>query len=254
MGQGLQLAGASDALWQLLAQRKAESIAAQQYADKQKQQEFQNTLDVRGMEQNDALRRDQLARQTKNDQLADEDRRLRIGTQMNDQIPAGFLPQGNQAVGFLRSVGAGQDVPATQPMGPDFVGPMPNGESPQEAQVGRPAGFLKMASAKQLDTEADNQRQATTAAQAAADKAATLTREQTRDTEITRHNKAMENKQPAGADRRRADRGRQRQSRHEDRAEDRWAPSSKRGRARSRRTASIARKRCSRPARTSSRN
>jgi hypothetical protein len=54
MGQGLQLAGASDALWQLLAQRKAESIAAQQYADKQKQQEFQNNLDVRGMEQNDA--------------------------------------------------------------------------------------------------------------------------------------------------------------------------------------------------------
>jgi hypothetical protein len=84
-------------------------------------------------------------------------------------------------------------------MGKDFVGPMPNGETPQQAQVGRPKGYLKGRSAKQIDTETDNQRQAAKAAQAAADKAATLTREQTRDTEITRHNKAMENKQPVGA-------------------------------------------------------
>jgi hypothetical protein len=164
MGQGLQLAGASDALWQLLAQRKAESIAAQQYADKQKQQQFQNNLHVRELDTNDALHRDELARHTQADQLADEDRKINLGRQTAEAIPIGtFLDKLDPGVGRIQAAGLGGTLSAqapTQPMGPDFVGPMPNGETPQQAQVGRPGGFLTMGTAKQLDTQTDNTRQA----------------------------------------------------------------------------------------------
>jgi hypothetical protein len=83
-------------------------------------------------------------------------------------------------------------------MGKDFVGPMPNGETPQQAQVGRPKGYLKGRSAKQIDTETDNQRQAAKDAQAAADKAAEIKRQEARDKETADYHRGLLNKPTAG--------------------------------------------------------
>jgi hypothetical protein len=69
----------------------------------------------------------------------------------------------------------------TQAMGPEFAGPMPNMESPQQAQVGRPGGFLKTSSQKQLDTDADNARMAQTAADTKAHQGVVDEREAGRD-------------------------------------------------------------------------
>jgi hypothetical protein len=49
-------------------------------------------------------------------------------------------------------------------------------ESPQQAQVGRPGGFLKTRSQKQIDTDADNARQAQTVADTRSDRVADNTR------------------------------------------------------------------------------
>jgi hypothetical protein len=72
-------------------------------------------------------------------------------------------------------------TPEVKPMGPEFQGPMQGGVTPQQAQVGRPGGFLKTRSAKQIDTETDNTRQAEA-----------ITRQREADTERERHDKAME--------------------------------------------------------------
>jgi hypothetical protein len=53
MGQGLQLAGASDALWELVAQRNAAQIAAQQHAEKMRQQQTENEQQSRRIAQGD---------------------------------------------------------------------------------------------------------------------------------------------------------------------------------------------------------
>jgi hypothetical protein len=53
MGQGLQLAGASDALWELVAQRNAAQIAAQQHAEKMRQEQVENDRQSRRLDQGD---------------------------------------------------------------------------------------------------------------------------------------------------------------------------------------------------------
>jgi hypothetical protein len=163
MGLGLESAygaeGAAERLRQILMDR----FARQQALHAQSIQDQQIANQTRGMDLNEADRRDRLAETTRQHTIADEDRNLNIGMKLSDQIQPGFLPETNQAVGFLRKVGAGTDLPATLPMGKDFTGPMENDETPQQAQTGRMKGFLKAASTKQVDTEADNKRQQTVA-------------------------------------------------------------------------------------------
>lgn len=126
----------------------------------------------------------------------EEDRKAGLASKLADTIPGDtFIGANDPAVktmagGGYQSLLTPQD--ATLPMGRDFVGPMPNGETPQQAQVGRPQGFLKVRSAKQADTETDNQRQAAKDAAGAQEKAAELIRQQARDAETGRHNRAEE--------------------------------------------------------------
>lgn len=167
MGLGLTMAGGNDALHQLLAQRRAERLAAEQRqfnnqrllgADARAQQ----ALDLQSQYRQDALKEQQ-----RQHTLQDEARNIGLANTLADQLPSGtFLPQNDPAVGMLRTGGRGSlltETPATQPMGAAFEGPMPGGETPQQAQVGRSAGFLKTASQKQRDTDADNARQSAVA-------------------------------------------------------------------------------------------
>lgn len=173
--------GAQGALQQMLARR----LEAQRYADKIQQQGFENSMATRrqgALEEQNALINKRLLQ-------ADEDmRQTRLATRadaLSDQLPPDtFLPETDPAVATMQQGGRGallMATPATEPMGADFTGPMPGGETPQQAQVGRSKGFLKTASAAQIKAQQD-----------AADKRADNERQAQRDSESQRHNRALE--------------------------------------------------------------
>lgn len=126
-----------------------------------------------------------------------------------EQIPPEtFLPDSDPAAGLLQRGGRGslltRQAP-TVPMGEDFTGPMPNAETPQQAQVGRPGGFLKTMSQRQgvdeqtrQDKLADNERAAQIAAAGQARQGTVDARAQAQADEAARHNRVMENK-PTGS-------------------------------------------------------
>jgi hypothetical protein len=149
-------AGAQIGLKQLLLQR----MQAQQYADRMKQQAFENERQLSGdrradrqMDETSALRK------AAQDDLAQQ-RTFGEANALADQIPGDtFLGDKDPAVATMQQGGRGSllsQTPEVKPMGPEFQGPMQGGVTPQQAQVGRPGGFLKTLSAKQLDTQADN--------------------------------------------------------------------------------------------------
>jgi hypothetical protein len=190
---GLEGAYGSAALQQMLAKRHEETL-------KEQQQQWSNKFQERQLASQEELKNAQLASLADSRLGAQQDRETGLAMKLNDQIPAGFLRSSNQAVPLLQKIGAAEPTPATQPMGSDFSGPMPNFETPQEAQVGRPAGFLKTASQAQnvaestrQDKFADNERAAAkdAAAQANFDRTAT---------ETNRYHTGMLNKPAAGAD------------------------------------------------------
>ncbi len=159
--------GVNNAVQQILLRK----IQEQRYADALKQQAFENQrqlgADTRAQQQLDetsALRKAaETERQSEHDALQ--------GDKLNESIPGDTrLEPTDRAVGFLRSAGVPlQAVPGVPAMGPEFQGPMQNGVTPQQAQVGIGAGYLKTASAKQQQAASEEVRKR----QADADRAET---------------------------------------------------------------------------------
>lgn len=185
---GYGAAAAAATLRDLLAQR----FQARAYQDQLNQRQFENSIQERTLQQNEELKRAQLEAMAEARRGALEEKQNARAEHLANDLPEGFLQADNPAIPVMQKGGYGSlltQAPATQPMGPDFVGPMPNFETPQQAQVGRPAGMLKTKSQKQIDTEAAQQQKADAAAAAAAAKTAI-------ETETARHHRAMENKPP----------------------------------------------------------
>ncbi len=198
MGIGLSgafgVAGAYDSLDQILASR----VAAQKYADQQRQQAIENQLRERQFQSNEELKRAQLDATMHSQQAAEADRQTGLANTLGEQIPAGtVIAPTDPAVGMLRSGGRGSllqhqtaSLGSTQLSG--FSG-IPGQAPPAGAgllrtqNAGHPEQYIKQASAGQINTQADNAR---------AD--AQLARTEAAQSETVRHNQAMENK-PQGA-------------------------------------------------------
>lgn len=143
-------AGALQQIQQLLAARQ--------------QQAFQNELALRTAAREDAAQQQKTA--FENAQIASlsaerealaRQRENTAGEHLANDLPPGFIQENDPSVPTMQKGGYGMlltHVPATQAMGPDFQGPMPNFETPQEAQVGRAPGWLKAQSAKQAQEAA----------------------------------------------------------------------------------------------------
>ncbi len=148
-----------------------------------------------------------IARQGRLDEEASQQHLATQAGALGDQLPPDtFLGADDPAAGTMQRGGLGsllQRQDPTMAMGEDFAGPMPNAETPQQAQVGRPGGYLKTRSQKQLDTDADNARQLQVAQNAQAHQGMVDERGAAAALETGRHNRAMENKptgQAAAAD------------------------------------------------------
>lgn len=177
-------AGAAAALRQLIADR----IAAKVYADQQAQQQFQNQIALRNADRADRqLDESSRLRQQQQDDLLEErrrqdaDRLFRENSTLNESIPPKtFIKPDSPIVGRLMPIGALQKQESRPRVD---VGPLQEGDTGEA----RDEGFIKLPSAKQLDTEADNKRQADQVA-----------RERERDAETKRHNTAMEGREQPG--------------------------------------------------------
>lgn len=183
IGAGFGAGGAVQGLQQLLAQRQM----MRAYADQQQQLQTENAFKQQQLQQQDELKRAQIAEMASasKDRLAasqgaQSDRQVGLANALGDQLPAGtFLQPNDPAVGMLKTGGRGSLLQSQDERPKVDVGPLLPGDTGAERQQ----GFLKTASAKQQDTEADNARQAGIAAEGKA-----------RDAETSRHNKAMENR------------------------------------------------------------
>lgn len=155
--------GADAAIKQILLQR----MQAQQYADTLKQRDFENRRQVAA----DARAQQQLDLQAESTRLLRErqqaeadglkqQRTYAEATALGDQLPAGtFLPEDDAAVATMQQGGRGGLLTAQDAgMGTAFQGPLPTGETPQSVANNRPKGYLKTASAKQQNEQADNAR------------------------------------------------------------------------------------------------
>jgi hypothetical protein len=193
MGLGLQGAFGLEGLDQLVAQRKAEKIAAQLRAQKVQQQQFENQLKLRNESRLEAVMKGQEADRAAGRQEQDFTR----AGQINQATPEGtFMPEGDQGAKLMQSAGYGgflKRAPSIAAQGPDFQGPTENATI-QDYQQGRPGGFIKSATAQQL-------------AEQAKEKAVNLKEQQLVQhenevaAETRRHNRVMENKPSASADR-----------------------------------------------------
>lgn len=187
--------GVQGGLQALIAQRIKEKMLA----DSLKQQEFQNARqtqgDARAQQQLDATIEGNTfnrERQVRIDDSLMQDRLAGQAKDAADTIPSEtWMQGGDPAATTMQKGGYGALLTPTKPtqaMGPAFEGPMGDGETPQQAQVGRSGGFLKTASqaqmkemAAQRDKQMDNDRQTGAA------------------TETARHNGAMERNAAAAA-------------------------------------------------------
>ena len=185
--------GADAAIKQILLQR----MQAQQYADTLKQRDFENRRQVAA----DARAQQQLDLQAESTRLLRErqqaeadglkqQRTYAEATALGDQLPAGtFLPEDDAAVATMQQGGRGGLLTAQDAgMGTAFQGPMPTGETPQSVANNRPKGYLKTASAKQQQDAATRQ-----------DRLDDNKRQDARDAELARHDRAMEGTAAAAA-------------------------------------------------------
>jgi hypothetical protein len=194
-GIGSEAVGGLSALQASLRQRIMDQIAQQERERAALVQDRNFSLQSRQLDQNDQFRRDQLAETARQHTLADEDRRIGLANTLADQIPAGSeLAPDDPGIKLLQSGGRAallqplMTLPSRQTQGGlPVVGGDTSTEltTTQKAPVVR--GQLKLASAKQADTEADNARQL-------AAQTATQERQNKTDAETERHHKAVENK------------------------------------------------------------
>lgn len=183
-GIGAEAAGGLSALQASIRQRLMDRLTADQLAKKEQQQAFENSLRMRQLDQNDAYRQDTLNETKRLHDQQDADRNINLATSLADQLPPeSFLPEQDPAVGLLQQGGRGSlltEQPEIPAMGQDFEGPMEHATT-QDAQRGRVKGYIKGASQKQRDTDADNARQTDT-----------LARQRESDASRERHEREME--------------------------------------------------------------
>ena len=158
--------GVNNAIREQLAQR----FVAQQYADKLRQQAIDNDRLEREFQSNEELKRAQLEANAQARQAAEQDRQFGLADKLAEQIPggtvmpavsptAGFLRTGGRA-GILQDKGIGAPEPPSSLVSPDnepaqdIAGTIANSPMPTARLV------TKVATSKQLDTQADNERQA----------------------------------------------------------------------------------------------
>jgi len=163
---GLGLSGAygasaaADGFRELLKQR----IAAKHYADLQQQQQFENGLQTRRLDQTDTDRSDRLAETVREHQAADLDRSVGRASALADQIPSGtVMPGSDPGVAMLQTGGRGSLLTAKGIPTPEApasllandappVGDLPGTIASSPTMKGRL--FLKGASTKQQNDAA----------------------------------------------------------------------------------------------------
>lgn len=149
----------------------AQRIAEQQYADKLKQQAFENQRQIgsdaraqQGMDQAAQDRQDRLQAANDAKDAAGSDRRIGLANTLADQIPENtFMAPTDPGVGILKTGGRGSLLREQQERGAIESGPLLPGDKGEARQQ----GFIKTSSAKQIDTTTDNARQAAQAAETA---------------------------------------------------------------------------------------
>jgi len=204
MGMGLQGAYGLASLDSLLARRKAEQIAAQQYADKQRQIGVENDYKNRALDLQTGLRQDALEAQRQNQASQAADRTFRENSGLAEAIqPGGDYTEDNPVTGRLRSVGAmgktsgGQTLSSTQ-LSPNANGGVLRTASPGVADASIPNHYTKLETAKQFDTRTDNERQATRNTQLDAAAARTAAETAKRDADTAAYHQGMLNKPTGG--------------------------------------------------------
>lgn len=196
MGLGIQGAfgamGAQQTLQQILAARRAEQMMAAQAQQVQFENQRQLAGDSRAERQlsnQEAATKAATARQAGLDQENRDQHAYTEANSLAEQIPPGqFLGQLDPAVGRLQTGGRGSLLQPQDARPAIETGPL----LPGDTGAAKQQGFIKTASQKQIDTNADNERQAASA-KALADREAATT------TETNRHNRAMEGRQGPGA-------------------------------------------------------
>lgn len=155
-------AGASDELQKILAKR----IEEKRYADLMEQRKFENLIQTRRLDQADQERKDALTETAYQHRQAEGSKNLEDTFKAADVIPPGSeMRFTSPMAGRLSSIGQTRDkgiagpeppasiaAPGNQPMG-EMAGTIANAPFPGGRIV------TKLASAKQQDTAADNERQ-----------------------------------------------------------------------------------------------
>jgi len=169
-GIGSEAVGGLSALQASRRQRIMDQIAQQERERAALVQDRNFNLQSRQLDQNDQFRRDQLAETTRQHDLADEDKKIGLANTLADQIPPGAeLTPTDPAVGMLQTGGRGALLTHQDPnlASTSYTGAstLPGGPAPIKgtlrvaSQAAKPEHYVKSASAKQLDTDADNKRQ-----------------------------------------------------------------------------------------------
>lgn len=184
--------GASEAIDQIMLQRLrqaqlGEQMRAAQVQEQQHQQVIEQQAAQQRLQEQD--RQDRLNETAYQHRQGEASKGLEDTLKAADVIPPGAqMPFGGDIPGRLRAIGQTQDVGVTPEAPPDSIAAPQGPTGPMAGTINNapsPAGrlVLKLPSAKQADIATDNDRQARAVAEQAA-----------RDTEIVRHNKAVEAK------------------------------------------------------------
>lgn len=195
-------AGTATGAYAALRQMIADKIAAEERARRAMVEDRSFGLQNRQLDLQDQMRRDQLAETTRQHSLADAEQQARTDASLNDNIPAGReIGAGSPVFGRLERIGALAPKPLQVDAPPtslaadptagaqELPGTVANAPSPIVGRL-----YTKQASEKQATTAAAAEDKRAVAEATAADKATQRTEQAARDTEIGRHNKAMENK------------------------------------------------------------
>lgn len=162
---------APNGLMEVMKDALRQKYADQARADALTQQGFNNRNVLADNARQDAmgqlnakLREDALAEQASQHAATEADKTRDYGLKLGDAIPGDTFIPGNDPIASAIPAGLKHEAPARPAMGDAFVGPMPGdaggAETPQQAIIGRVRGIIKDPSAKQIDTQTDNNRAA----------------------------------------------------------------------------------------------
>ena len=144
--------GFNNALQQALAERYAQQQAQQQYADHLRQQQFENDMRVQQFQSNEELKKAQLAATEESRKATADNQRFGQANTLGDQLPEGTrMAETDPGVGILQSGGRGSLLQPVDERPKVTTGPL----LPGDTGATLPKGFIKTASAKQIDTKTD---------------------------------------------------------------------------------------------------